>query len=36
MPNIRPSISFNEKGVCSAYHAYDKRENIDYEKRFKS
>ncbi len=35
MPNTRPGISFDEKGICSACQAYDNRENIDYKKRFK-
>ena len=35
MPNTRPGISFDEKGICSACQAYDNRGNIDYKKRFK-
>lgn len=35
MPNTRPGISFNEQGVCSACQAYKRRENTDYNQRFK-
>ena len=35
MPDTRPGIKFNEKGVCSACQAYENRKNIDWEKRYK-
>jgi len=34
MPDTRPGISFNEKGVCSACQAYENRTRIDWEKRY--
>ena len=35
MPNTRPGISFNEEGVCSACQSYERRKNIDWEKRWR-
>jgi len=35
MPDTRPGISFNEKGICSACQAYERRKEIDWEKRWK-
>lgn len=35
MPDTRPGISFNQEGICSACQAYDKREHVDYNQRFK-
>lgn len=34
MPDTRPGITFDEKGVCSACKSYEDRKNVDYEKRF--
>lgn len=34
MPDTRPGITFDEKGVCSACNAYEKRKGTDYEARF--
>ena len=34
MPNTRPGITFDEKGVCSACQSYENRKNVDYNKRF--
>ena len=34
MPSTRPGITFNTQGVCSACQSYEKRKNIDWEKRF--
>lgn len=35
MPNTRPGISFNEDGICSACQAYERRESIDWDARWK-
>lgn len=35
MPDTRPGITFNEKGICSACQSYDKRKTIDWEARWK-
>lgn len=34
MPNTRPGITFNEKGICSACQSYENRKNINYQERF--
>lgn len=34
MPNTRPGISFDSKGVCSACQAYENRKSIDFNKRY--
>lgn len=34
MPETRPGITFNEKGVCSACQAYENRTKIDWKKRY--
>jgi N-acetyl sugar amidotransferase len=33
MPDTRPGITFNEKGVCAACVNYERRKNIDWDKR---
>lgn len=33
MPDTRPGISFNDKGLCSACQSYDNRKNINYDLR---
>lgn len=35
MPDTRPGISFNEKGVCSACQAYESRAKVDWKTRYK-
>jgi N-acetyl sugar amidotransferase len=35
MPDTRPGITFNDEGVCSACQSFEKRKNIDWEKRRK-
>lgn len=35
MPDTRPGIVFNPKGICQACLNYDKRQGIDWGKRFK-
>lgn len=35
MPDTRPGITFNEEGICSACQSYEKRKNIDWDKRYK-
>lgn len=35
MPDTRPGITFDEKGVCSACNHYEERKNIDWDERFK-
>lgn len=35
MPDTRPGISFDEKGVCCACNHYEQRKNIDWNKRWK-
>jgi hypothetical protein len=32
MPDIRPGITFNEEGVCSACQSYERRASIDWDK----
>jgi N-acetyl sugar amidotransferase len=34
MPDTRPGIVFDDEGVCSACRAYERRKEIDWEKRF--
>ena len=34
MPDTRPGITFNEKGVCAACQAYANRSKVDYAARF--
>lgn len=34
MPDTRPGITFNKKGVCSACQSYENRKNVDYDARF--
>lgn len=34
MPNTRPGSIFDEKGVCQACRNYDRRQAIDWERRF--
>lgn len=35
MPNTRPGITFNDKGVCSACQSYENRKKIDWNQRWK-
>ncbi len=35
MPDTRPGIKFNEEGICYPCLNYEKRKNIDWEKRYK-
>ncbi len=35
MSDTRPGITFNEDGLCSACQHYEKRKDIDWDKRFK-
>lgn len=35
MPDTRPGISFDEEGVCSACRAYEKRDQIDWDARWR-
>ena len=35
MPDTRPGITFNSEGICSACQSYERRKNIDWEKRRK-
>lgn len=35
MPETRPGITFDDRGVCSACQSYEKRSNIDWNKRWK-
>ncbi len=35
MPNTRPGISFDERGVCSACQSYEKRSEVDWDARWK-
>lgn len=34
MPDTRPGIRFNEEGICSACQAYERRQIVDWEKRW--
>jgi N-acetyl sugar amidotransferase len=34
MPNTRPGIAFDEKGVCSACNHYEQRKNVDWAARW--
>lgn len=34
MPDTRPGIIFNEEGVCSACQSYERRKEIDWDKRY--
>ena len=33
MPDTKPDLFFDEKGVCSACNFYDNRKDINWEKR---
>lgn len=33
MPDTRPGIKFNEEGICSGCQSYERRKEIDWEKR---
>ena len=33
MPDTRPGIQFNEEGICSGCQSYERRKEIDWEKR---
>ena len=35
MPDTRPGITFNEEGICSACQSYERRTQIDWDKRWK-
>lgn len=35
MPDTRPGITFNQEGICSACQSFEKRKEIDWEKRYK-
>lgn len=35
MPDTRPGIKFNEEGVCSACQSFERRREIDWDKRYK-
>lgn len=35
MPDTRPGIKFNEEGICSACQSYERRKEIDWDKRYK-
>lgn len=35
MPDTRPGIKFNQKGICSACQSYERRKEIDWDKRYK-
>ena len=35
MPDTRPGITFDEKGVCAACQSYARRALIDWEKRYR-
>lgn len=35
MPDTRPGIKFNEEGICSACQSYERRKDIDWNKRYK-
>lgn len=34
MPDTRPGIKFDENGVCSACQSFERRKEIDWEKRY--
>lgn len=34
MPGTRPGIAFDDQGVCTACRAYERRKNIDWDKRY--
>ncbi|MDK2081717.1 N-acetyl sugar amidotransferase [Aliarcobacter butzleri] len=34
MPNTRPGITFDDKGICAACQSYENRKNVDYKKRW--
>ena len=34
MPDTRPGIQFNSAGVCSGCQSFEKRREIDFDKRF--
>lgn len=36
MPSTRPGIKFNEEGICSACQSFERRKEIDWDKRYKS
>lgn len=35
MPDTRPGIKLNEEGICSACQSYERRKEIDWDKRYK-
>ncbi len=35
MPDTRPGIKFNEEGICSACQSYERRKEVDWDKRYK-
>ncbi len=35
MPDTKPDLSFDEKGVCSACQSYDKRKTVDWDTRYR-
>lgn len=35
MPDTRPGITFNEKGICSACQSYEHRKEVDWDVRWK-
>lgn len=35
MPNTRPGIKFDERGICSACKSYELRKQVDWDKRYK-
>lgn len=35
MPDTRPGIMFNEEGICSACQSYERRKEINWDKRYK-
>ena len=35
MPSTRPGISFNQDGICSACQSFERRKDVNWEKRHK-
>lgn len=35
MPDTRPGISFSDEGICSACQSFERRKEIDWDKRYK-
>ena len=35
MPDTRPGMTFNEEGICAACQSYERRKQIDWDKRYK-